>query len=93
MFGLKFKKPYCVKKYICIDEEGFNRITYRRKIDPVKEIFFTGFFVCMIFVMIDALLIKVDISIGYYWLFMSCTMIIRLFMITENDKTSESEEQ
>ena len=51
MFGLKFKEPYCLKRYICTDVEGFHYSIYQRKLDPAKEIFFTGLgsiFICII---------------------------------------------
>jgi len=85
MFGLKFKEPFCEKKYTCIDEEGFNRITYQRKIDPVKEVFgfgLFGFFICMI---IDAILIKLSIDTIYYFILFLLLMIIRLYTIVEGE--------
>ena len=82
MFGLKFKEPYCLKRYPYTNNDGFHHSIYRRKLDPVKEVFFTGlgsFFVC---IMVDALW-TLNIDIKYYYIIVLCAMIVRLLTIVE----------
>ena len=82
MFGFEFKEPYRNKRYVYTDDEGFHYSTYIRRLDPVKELFFTGLgglFTCGI---IDAIW-NLNIDMKYYWLVVLCAMIIRLYTMVK----------
>ena len=84
MFGLKFKEPYCEKKYTCTDSTGKSVITYQRKLDPVKEVVFAGFGGCWVYLIIDGVY-SLNLDIIYFFIAFLFTMIIRLYTIVEKE--------